>query len=282
MTVHANDMNADRPVYVFWQGQTRRVLRAVKAPQVSLAPSSVVPPAIFVSAPAPRRGPVEASTPLYLPRQHEDQALQTSNEESYFTPMRGPSRFEPYPPTEKRRKAEPAMRSSMRELNELREKSRLHRSVPKPLITNDVHFHDLNRIENADAYYGGFAHAEEAGQTRARGVKQSVSFIPPTRVREDRAAYANTKQRSAGTETRKETREVGRLELAAAGNAGQSSAVAHVVSGLRDAVRPNATRGRRKKKGSSASYEGHDAKQGATELYVARGGDKTPDEIRRG
>ena len=87
------DPNADRPVYVFWQGQTRRVLGVVEAPQVSLAPSSVVPPAIFVGAPTLRRGLVEASTPFYLPRQHEEQALHTSSDEPHFTPTRGLSRF---------------------------------------------------------------------------------------------------------------------------------------------------------------------------------------------
>ena len=164
------DPNVDRPVYVFWQGQARRVLGAVEAPQV--------------------------------------QALHTSSEE-YFTSTRRFLRFEPYPPTEKRRKMEPAIRSAMRELNEQREKSRLRRSVPKPRITNDVPFRDLNRIKNADAYYGGFAHDAEARRTRVRGVKQSASFISPMMATEDRAAYANAKRRSAGTETRKATREVG-------------------------------------------------------------------------
>ena len=182
--------------------------RAVEAPQVSLAPSSAVPPAIFVNAPAPRGGPVEASTPCYPPRRHEEQALHTSSDEPYFTPTRGLLRFERYPPTEKSRKTESAIRSAKCELDELSDKLRLHRSDPKPRITNDMHFRDLNRIENADAYYGGFTHDAVARQTQVRSVKQSASFIPPTRVSEDHAAYADAKQRSAGTETRKNTREV--------------------------------------------------------------------------
>ena len=56
--VQADDPNAERLVYIFKHGQTRRVLSVVEGPQVSLAPPSAVPPAIFVSAPAPRKGPV--------------------------------------------------------------------------------------------------------------------------------------------------------------------------------------------------------------------------------
>ena len=128
------------------------MLSAVEVPQVSLAPLSAVPPAIFVSAPAPRRGPVEASTTFHPLRQHEDQALHTSSDERYFTPTRGLSRFEPYTLTEKRRKLQPAIRLAMHELHEIREESRLHQSVPKPRITNDVHFRNFDRIKNADAY----------------------------------------------------------------------------------------------------------------------------------
>ena len=67
----------------------------------------------------------------------------------------------------------------------------------------------------------------------------------------------------------------------ATGNAGQSSVVAHVVSGFCDAVRPGVTRGKKEKEGASTSYERRDVKRGATELNVARGGDKAPYEVRR-
>ena len=99
-------------------------------------------------------------------------------------------------------------------------------------------------------------------------------------------AYASAKQRSAGTETRKETREVG-TQTDSSDDSNwrppgmRASPASSRTSGFRDAVRPGATRGRREKEGASMSYERRDAKRGATVLHVARGSDKAPYEIRR-
>ena len=104
-TAHANmaiwDSNARGPLDVVWQGQTQRV---IEAPRVSLAPSTGVPPAIFLREPAAHRGTVETSKPYYPPCRHEDEALHTSSEERYFTPTRGSSRYEPFSPMGGRRR----------------------------------------------------------------------------------------------------------------------------------------------------------------------------------
>ena len=108
------DPNARGPVYVVWQGRTQRV---IEAPQISLAPSMSVPPAICVGAPITRHRLVETSTP-YPPRRHEDDALRTSSDERYYTPSRGNSRYEPYSLTGRGRAGQ-AVRAVVQELGAL-------------------------------------------------------------------------------------------------------------------------------------------------------------------
>ena len=117
------------------------------------------------------RRPVETSTPYYPSRRHEYQALHTSSDERYCTPTHGNSRYEQYSPTG-RRWSEP----TVRELGRLRGEPRPQLSAPR--VISDVRFRDADRVEYAEDYIASSARYAETVSTRAKRVKQRVSFAP--------------------------------------------------------------------------------------------------------
>ena len=69
-------------------------------------------------APAAQRRPFKTSTPCYLPRQHNDEALHASSDERFFNPTRGSLHYKAYLQTGRRRSG-PTVRAAVRELDAL-------------------------------------------------------------------------------------------------------------------------------------------------------------------
>ena len=64
------------------------------------------------------------------PRAHyEEQLYSSTDDEPYFTPTWGFSRFEPYPVTDKKRKPETAVRAAVNEFGRLREPQKAPRTA---------------------------------------------------------------------------------------------------------------------------------------------------------
>ena len=133
------DPTAERLVFAAWHGQNHRVVGVTEAPLTSIAPSSGVPPAIRMSTQPMRQVPVETLTPLrYSPRKCEDQSLHSSSDEHYFTPTRVLLHFQPYPPTERKRKPEATVRSAVRELDGLSNYTQTSHLARRPRVVSDV------------------------------------------------------------------------------------------------------------------------------------------------